>query len=90
MAASDDSTLINSPQLDAHHLLQYGRPEPSRKTSYSSGSSSQAAMKRKRDSVTRPHAYSSSSRHTQVSTSTKTDNQKSNRDVRSLPRKSGQ
>ncbi|CZR62254.1 uncharacterized protein PAC_12151 [Phialocephala subalpina] len=87
MAGSDNSTLNNHPHgppLDAHHILQYGPPPSQRNPSSSSGSSSQD-MKKKRDSVTRPHAYSSSSRNTQTTASTRAENIRAQRDIRSLP-----
>lgn len=92
MAGSDDFTLnitSHGAQLDAHHLLQYGPTGARRNPSSSSASSlSQVAMRRKqRESTTRPQAYSSSSRNTQTSTSSKADNRVAQRDVRTLPRK---
>jgi hypothetical protein len=74
------------PQLDAHHILQYGAGIERKASGSSTASSSDAALRKKKE-LNRPKAYSSSSRNTNTSTSTPADNRAAQRDVRSLPRK---
>ncbi|PBP24749.1 hypothetical protein BUE80_DR004306 [Diplocarpon rosae] len=73
-------------QLDSHHLLQYGPllQAPMRKVSDSSNASS-GEMRKQRSSQNRPSAYSSSSRNTQTSGSTRAENAAAQRAVKSLP-----
>lgn len=92
MASSTDNAFMtgagHGPQLDAHHILQHSQPLGPRKISGSSTSTtSEAAMRKKKSVTTRPKANSSASRNTEGSTSTRGENRKDHRDVRTLPRK---
>lgn len=95
MASSEElaqTTSAIGSTLEAHHILQHGPLPAQRQLSGSStASSSQGAVKGKRTSAAeanRPKAYSSSSRNTQSSSSTRAENRSTQREVRTLPRKS--
>jgi hypothetical protein len=76
------------PLLDAHQIFQHEPSQTQRQPSWSSrASSTDAATRGKRNSMNRPMAHSASSRNTQSSTSTHSENRAAQRDVRTLPRK---
>ncbi|KAN0104699.1 hypothetical protein V8E51_010444 [Hyaloscypha variabilis] len=74
------------PLLDAHQIFQHEPSQTQRQPSGSSrASSTDAATRGKRNSMNRPMAHSASSRNTQSSTSTHSENRAAQRDVRTLP-----
>lgn len=92
MATSNNASLTTSPprpQLDSHHILQYGPPLRTDRhaSDSSSASSGEAAMRSKMNFENRPAAYSSSSQNTQGSGSTRGKNVVAQRAVKSIPRR---
>ncbi|KAH9221330.1 hypothetical protein DL95DRAFT_328020 [Leptodontidium sp. 2 PMI_412] len=90
MATSNNASLTTSPprpQLDSHHILQYGPPLRTDRhaSDSSSASSGEAAMRSKMNFENRPAAYSSSSQNTQGSGSTRGKNVVAQRAVKSIP-----
>lgn len=91
-AAANNKSLATSAhraQLDSHHILQYGPALRTQRqvSDASDASSGETATKRQRNSQSRPAAYSSSSRNTQVSGTTHGENAAAQRAVKSLPRR---
>ncbi|KAG0649521.1 SPO14 regulatory factor 1 [Hyphodiscus hymeniophilus] len=91
MAPSEDLTgtfSAQGPTLEAHHILQHDSIPSERQHSGSLSSSNQGGVRGKRADQTqdnRPTAYSSSSRNTQSSSSTRAETRSAQRDVRTLP-----
>ncbi|KAG4430351.1 hypothetical protein IFR05_014170 [Cadophora sp. M221] len=90
MATSNNVSLTSSPprpQLDSHHILQYGPPLRTDRhaSDSSSASSGEAAMRSKKNFQNRPAAYSSSSQNTQGSASTRGKNVVAQRAPKSIP-----
>ncbi|KAH6673587.1 hypothetical protein B0J14DRAFT_591109 [Halenospora varia] len=88
MATSNSPAWLDSnqgSQLDPHSILQNGSPSQRRASRASASTSSSAAMRRKREQITRPKAPSSASYSTESSTSTRTANRRAQRNVRTLP-----
>lgn len=89
---SDNAILTQSTHpTDSHQMLQHDTHtlvRTPRKVSASSASSGEAAMKISRASPNpnRPSAYSSSSRNTHTSVSTRQENGAAQRVVKSIPR----